>query len=133
MIMAVLHLSLLFSTAILLLHSTVSLGQDITCTVTVDSLAADNSNCLSGQQLLSTNRSESENCTSVCRTINDALGNVPCNYNCSTTEENRLNGVRILLADGVHRLTGEKKALYGNTDKKHFSTRFRCCSFCVSL
>ena len=103
--MAVIQLSLLFSAAILLLYSTVSLGQDITCTVTVDS-GADNSDCLSGQHLLSTNRSASDNCTSVCKTVNDALGNINCDYNCTTTLENRLNGLRILLADGVHRLTG---------------------------
>lgn len=101
--MAVLHLSLLSTVTVLLL---LSFGQDVisTVTITVDS-EADNSNCLSAQQLQSLN--SSDNSTSVCRTINDAMGNVSCDYFCNSTVENRLENVLILLADGVHRLSGD--------------------------
>jgi len=76
-------------------------GQQVT--VTVDS-NADNSNCISAQDLLANGSLTQSTCT----TINEALGNAACSDDCTRplVPGANVSNVSIRLADGDHQLTG---------------------------
>lgn len=97
-------LPLLYTLAVFCVLSTVR-GQ---VEIIVDPDIGDDSSCFSAQEARQLNESVP------CATINRALGDVACgrNSSCSTASADRLRGVVIRLADGVHRLTGESKCTY---------------------
>ena len=71
--------------------------------VRVDPFSGNDSSCLSAQEAANDTRRDQ-----ACATINRALGDVGCgkNASCAASGRDRLSGVEIRLADGVHRLTG---------------------------
>ena len=78
--------------------------------VTVDPSNGNDSSCLSAQELLA-NQSLSNEPGTPCATLNRALGDVACGINssCVVPASDQLDGVVIVLADGLHRLTGKCK------------------------
>ena len=73
--------------------------------IRVDPVSGSDSECLSAQEVNETAGVQPEQ---ACATINRALGDVACggNASCAAFGRDRLSGVEIRLADGVHRLTG---------------------------
>lgn len=73
--------------------------------VRVDPVSGNDSSCLSAQEVNETVNTRPDQ---ACATINRALGDVGCggSASCAASGNDRLNGVEVRLADGVHRLTG---------------------------
>lgn len=73
--------------------------------VRVDPVSGNDSSCMSAQEI---NETANTSPDQACATINRALGDVGCgrNVSCAASGRDRLSGVEIRLADGVHRLTG---------------------------
>ena len=74
--------------------------------VRVDPVSGNDSSCFSAQEAREAATALPDQ---ACATINRALGDVGCGGNASyvPSDRDRLSGVEIRLADGVHQLTGE--------------------------
>ena len=77
--------------------------------VTVDPKLGNDSTCLSAQEAIEALNASSSVVAGPCATLNRALGDVDCGSNgsCLASGGKQLSEVVIMLADGVHRLTGE--------------------------
>lgn len=73
--------------------------------VRVDPVSGNDSSCFSAQEAREAATALPDQ---ACATINRALGDVGCggNASCAPSDRDRLSGVEIRLAEGVHRLTG---------------------------